>query len=375
MHVKLRLSKYCLASAITLVMMLGSVTVYAESILWKETTIPMPEAGKQGLETLLVWPNTPGKHPLILLSHGSPRNPADRPKLSAISYLPIAMEFARRGFTVAVVIRRGYGHSGGGWVEGYNNCEAANYQIAATQSSKDLHAALHYLATLPQVDADHIIAVGVSAGGFASIALSADSPPKGLEAVISFAGVRGSKSNDQICHLDSLVASFGEFGKTSRVPMLWIYADNDHFANPAIAQQLLTAFQSNGGKVTFIKAPPYGTEGHFLFSAKGIPLWTPLVDNFLKQQNLAELTALLPLPVTPTLNPPAQLKKKNMQGFTDFLQGPPHKAFAIDANGAFGWVTGKYSMAEAKARALETCQHYSSSGCAIYAVDDKLVSH
>ena len=51
MHVKLRLSKYCLASAITLVMMLGSVTVYAESILWKETTIPMPEAGKQGLET------------------------------------------------------------------------------------------------------------------------------------------------------------------------------------------------------------------------------------------------------------------------------------------------------------------------------------
>ena len=31
---------------------------------------------------------------------------------------------------------------------------------------------------------------------------------------------------------------------------------------------------------------PFGADGHHLFSADGIPIWTPIVDAFLKSQNL-----------------------------------------------------------------------------------------
>ena len=133
---------------------LFSSSIQAQSILWQETVVPMPEAGANGLETLLVWPDLPGKHPLALISHGSPRDQNKRPEMTAISYLPIAMEFARRGFAVAVVMRRGYGSSGGGWVEGTGSCNAPNYPRSAYASSRDLHAAIKYLGTLPQFDTD-----------------------------------------------------------------------------------------------------------------------------------------------------------------------------------------------------------------------------
>ena len=73
-----------------------------------------------------------------------------------------------------------------------------------------------------------MIAVGHSAGGFASVALSAD-PPPGLVAAISFAGGRGSRADDEVCSEDALVKAFATFGKTSRIPLLWVYAANDRF--------------------------------------------------------------------------------------------------------------------------------------------------
>ena len=114
-------------------------------------------------------------------------------------------------------------------------------------------------------DGSRIISVGVSAGGFATVALTAD-PPPGLIAAISFAGGRGSLEADQDCRADRLVDAYRAMGKTSRVPMLWVYAENDHFFGPQLAQQLRQAFTGSGGNVEFIRAPAFRDEGHFLFS-------------------------------------------------------------------------------------------------------------
>ncbi len=76
-----------------------------------------------------------------------------------------------------------------------------------------------------------MIAVGSSAGGFASIALSATAPP-GLVAAISFAAGRGSRADDDVCDEEALVRAMAAFGRTSRIPMLWIYAENDKFFRP-----------------------------------------------------------------------------------------------------------------------------------------------
>lgn len=343
----------------------------AQPILWQETTIPMSEAGPKGLETLLVWPNDNEKHPLAIISHGSPRDAKDRAQMTAISFLPIATEFARRGFAVAVVLRRGYGLSGGGWAESYGSCKATNYKNAALESSKDLHAAIAYLATLPQFDTNRMIAVGVSAGGFATVALTADSPPKGLITAISFAGGRGSTAHDAICQEDALDDAFAYLGKTSRIPMLWIYSKNDHFFNPTAAKKFLQAFNTNGGKATFIQAPAFESDGHLLFSTAGIPVWTPIVDQFLTDQHLVLRETLLPLPPIAPLKPPAQLSSANKKDFYKYLTSAPHKAFAVDARGAFGWRAGRHSIEEAKTDALASCRQYTKIPCKIYAVDDQ----
>lgn len=364
------LSYYFRTLLIVLALILISIPTSAATILWKETQIPMSEAGSQGLESLLVWPNLPGKHPLALISHGSPRDAKQRNEMSAISYLPIAMEFARRGFSVAVVLRRGYGRSGGGWAESFGSCNSTHYQQSALQSSRDLHAAINYLATLPQFDTERMIAVGVSAGGLATVALTADSPPKGLIAAISFAGGRGSSSSNHICQEEDLDSAFAFLGKTSRIPMLWVYAKNDQFFNPAAAQKFYKAFTENGGNAKFLSVPAFGTEGHYLFSAKGIPIWTPIVDDFLKSQNLVLLKEKLALPASTFLNPPKQLAPADKNAFISYLASPPHKAFAVDARGAYGWRSGRHSIDEAKKDALEACELYSRIGCKIYAVDE-----
>ena len=58
-----------------------------------------------------------------------------------------------------------------------------------------------------------VSAVGVSAGGFATVALTA-SAPQGLVAAINFAGGRGSLSADEVCEeddgWDALLASLPE---------------------------------------------------------------------------------------------------------------------------------------------------------------------
>lgn len=357
---------------VLLFLLLSGQVFAATAIVWKETHLPMSEAGSQGLEALLVWPDDGNKHPLVLISHGAPRDQSKRPSMTALAFLPIAKEFARRGFSVAVVLRRGYGTSGGGYAEGYGTCKATNYHHSALMSAQDLQAAIQDLSSYSQFDTNKIIAVGISAGGFATVALTAINPPNGLVAAINFAGGRGSLASDQICKPDQLINEFGELGKTSRVPMLWVYAQNDHFFNPSLAKQFYNAFTQNGGNATFIQAEPYEDDGHFLFSSEGIPVWTPIVDQFLKKQHLVLVGDLLPL--NSALTVPNYLTGDAKRDFGKYILNAPHKAFAYATNGAYGWRYGEKTIDSAKSKALATCEDYSEGeDCKIIAVDDQLM--
>src|SRR5271163_1925510 len=229
------------------------------------------------LEALLVRPSDPGRYPLALIAHGSPRSGADRPLMTPLAMLPQALEFVRRGWAALIVMRRGYGSSDGGWAESYGPCNNPNYTAAGTAGAADLKIALEFVSHRPDIDPTRMIAVGVSAGGFATVALTAD-PPAGLVAAISFAGGRGSLESDEVCQGSRLIEAFRVFGKRSRVPMLWVYAANDHFFGPDLAQQFRAAFAAGGGIVDFVAAPAFGGDGHGLFSPAGIPVWTGYVD-------------------------------------------------------------------------------------------------
>jgi len=341
----------------------------AQTIVREELRIPMAAAGPRGLEAVLVRPNAAGKFPLVLLNHGAPRDAKDRPGMTPLTYVPHALEFARRGFAAMAVMRRGYGDSGGAFAESNGPCDSPDYVRSGTASRTDLTTAIAYAATRADIDGTKVISVGQSAGGFATVALTA-AAPSGLVAAINFAGGRGSPGPDQVCGDERLVAAFGTFGKTSRVPMLWVYSENDHFFGPALAQRFRTAFTGGGGNVEFVAAPAYREDGHTLFSAAGVSIWTPMVDGFLREQQLGGRD-LLPPPAPPALPPPPRLGEQGRAGFAAYLASGSHKAFAVSPNGSWGYRTGVRTSAEASSAAVAGCANHAPD-CALYAIDDKL---
>jgi hypothetical protein len=152
--------------------------------------------------------------------------------------------------------------------------------------------------------------------------------------------------------------------------MLWIYAGNDKFFWPELAHRMPAAFTGAGGRAQFIDAPSTGDHGHFLFST-AIPVWTPMIDGFLRDQNLGTRD-LAALPQPAALAPPQHLDGKGRAGFSDYLSGSPHNAFAVSPRGAFAWRNGRRSAREAADEALAACAGFAPD-CKLYAVDDKPV--
>lgn len=339
----------------------------AQEPVREELRIPYASAQPRGLEAVLIKPPGTQRFPLALLTHGAPRDGAERPAMSPSRAHAQAMEFVRRGFAVLVVMRRGYGTSDGGFVERAGPCEKRDYFTAGNISADDLRAAIDAMSRRTDVTTQGMIAVGVSAGGFASVAL-ASRPPPGLAAVISFAGGRGSRSDNDVCSPDALVAAFASYGKTARVPMLWVYAENDKYFGPELARRMHAAFNGAGGRAQLIEAPAFGDDGHALYG-RGIPLWMPLVDRFLQEHNLGSRAQIILS--APTLPPPPQLKNVGRKNFELYLAAGPHKAFAVSPRGAFAYRTGRRTEQEARDDALAACAKYTKD-CAIYAINDKL---
>jgi hypothetical protein len=88
------------------------------------------------LEAVVVRPDDGEPHPLALISHGSPRKPEDRAKLSPYRLWAQAVAFARRGWTVVSFLRRGYGRSAGSWAEAYGSCARPDYASATGGPNK-----------------------------------------------------------------------------------------------------------------------------------------------------------------------------------------------------------------------------------------------
>jgi dienelactone hydrolase len=347
---------------------LAGAPARAAEFYTEDLRIPMAEAGPQGLEAFLVRPAGTKRYPLALLSHGSPRSFNDRATMSAHKYYGIALEYARRGFAALIVMRRGYGTSPGGRLDSVGACATAAYLPATAVAVADLRAAIDAMARRSDVTTTGMIAAGHSAGGLATVALTAQAP-SGLVAAISFAGGRGSRDDDDVCNPDGLVQAFATFGKTSRVPMLWVYATNDLFFGPDLARRLYGGFRGGGGNAKFIAAPPYGEDGHYLYSVVGRPQWTPFLDAFLREHSLGGRDILSPPDPLP---PPSQLNEAARAEFARYLASTmPHKAFAVSSNGGYGWRSGRATTDDAQRDSLAACMKWSPS-CTLYAVDDRL---
>lgn len=232
-------------------------------------------------------PQGQGPWGLIVLSHGTPSGKEAREAMTD-RYGPQASALAELGYVVVTGLRRGYGASDGPLADRYGSCDAPDYAHAAQEAARDVAAIMTYGQKLPYVDGSHVLLLGKSAGGFASLALAAQQPA-GLRGVVNFAGGRGSqpqmREKAAVCGEAQLLQTVAGFAATSRVPQLWIYAENDSYFRPPLVRKMAQSYLATGQNLKLVFAPSSGAEGHQFFDrAANIGQWLPQVREFLMQQ-------------------------------------------------------------------------------------------
>jgi dienelactone hydrolase len=232
-------------------------------------------------------PDGDGPFPIVVINHG---RGSDRVNPPQFLYVNEARFFLRRGFAVFVPTRIGYGKMGTGFdPEDSGSCNNRSYDVTAEAASTEILAALAYAEQQPYVDPKRAILVGVSVGGYTTTASAAQNPP-GLIAAINFSGGAGGDPSTHPgvpCQGSRLEDMYARFGATTKVPMLWLYAENDLYFNPTYSQAWHAAFVKAGGNAEFHLLPPFGKNGHLVFG-KGIDVWSPIVGQFLDKLGFPE---------------------------------------------------------------------------------------
>src|SRR5206468_6522999 len=244
----------------------------------------------------LVRPVGDGPFPLAIMNHGVSLKAVDRSFFPLVEFRNAAKWFASRGYFVVAPVGTGYGAAAidipehglyGPFFSKVGSCTNPNFHDAGRAVAQVDLWIIDYMVAEKRVLPKDVIVIGQSAGGWASIALSSANPPQ-VKAIITFAAGRGGwvggKPNNN-CAPDKLVEATADFGRTSRVPMLWIYIENDTFFGPALSKRMHEAFTAAGGRSEYHLMPPFGSEGHFFIgSPDTIPMWSPLVERFLDAQ-------------------------------------------------------------------------------------------
>jgi dienelactone hydrolase len=244
--------------------------------------------------TTFIDDSTPTPRPVLVINHGRAGDPASRAALSRARYADNARWFAQFGFIVAVPTRIGYGLTGGDDVEHSGPCSSTHYGPGFTAAAVQVLAVLDHLRGMPDVAPDRAVVVGQSYGGASSIAVAA-LMPAGVQAAINFAGGSGGDpkgSPRRPCQPNRLERTYGGYGRTVRIPTLWLYTENDLYFGAKYPRDWFDAFREAGGTGEFHQFPPHGEDGHTLFTSHPAT-WHPVVEDFLRRHGLVP-TAVAP---------------------------------------------------------------------------------
>ena len=291
----MRLPTICLLTSVTVVDLevigTASPAEHTQSIRVREELWAIPSVVP--ILAYVIRPSGNGPNPLVVMNHGVSLNPTERSYFPLIEFREAALWFARRGYVVVAPIRSGYGITGieiagrgifNVFFSGVGQCSDPQFRDAGLAVAAMDGWVIDYMTSQPFVERNKVIVVGQSGGGWGAIALASRNPAS-VRAIVSFAAGRGGRVDgkpNNNCAPDRLVETTAEFGRTARLPMLWIYTENDTYFGPALSQRMAAVFQAGGGNLEYHLLPPFGHDGHFLVdSADGVSIWAPLVDDFL----------------------------------------------------------------------------------------------
>lgn len=305
---------------------------------------------KVRLERLVVKPkDAPGRLPVALITHGKQNTYGRMLEQHATEMASQARDMARRGWLAVTVMRRGFGASDGPMPVPVS-CRNTSLLERFEADADDLEATLDVIRQRPDADPDRIIAMGASAGGVAVTALGARNP-KGLMGVINLSG----GLHFDACDKDELlVDAMAEYGAHSRVPSLWIYAENDSLFGPELVRHMHDAFLEGGADVKLVTLDPIGRDGHTIFdSVQGRDNWLPELDAFLRYNGLPTH----PYRDASTIARHLKSKDKYLAFVEMYVSAPGAKALAQSrVSGALGRAFGYSDMAEARKAAIRLCR-------------------
>lgn len=256
----------------------------------QETLVPVSGADTQ-LAATVFYPKGDGPHPVAILNHGTPSSSDKRAQMGRwIKPAPINA-FVERGFIVVIPMRRGFGATGGRYNGSIGGCGDPDFYGGSLGAAEDIVATVTHARSLPGANPSKILLVGQSAGGIASLA-AASLRPQGLVAVANFSGGRGSGRSSSTpgvpCFPERMAEAIGNYAKTTSVPVLWYYAENDSYFGPAVVRDWFASFEANGGRGQLVIQPPFGSEGHYVLTQPGgATHWGPALDRFLAENSIA----------------------------------------------------------------------------------------
>lgn len=340
--------------------------------------IALADGRQATLEGLVIRPDKAGQFPLVLLVHGSPSSAPGKfleayRRLSPTGLAGAALAFAQHGYAAVSIARRGFGRSDGPYAEFIDDaCENTDYLRVGLISAEDVVGAVASLRREPWVDPHRVLLFGNSTGGFATVAAGAANPP-GVVGAINFAGGRGAfnPGSGQVCSSARLVDAFATFGRTARVPELWLYTENDQSFSPTLARRMFDAYTGIGAPARLEVLPPFGRDGHVLLTAGPHDLWWPPVERFLASLNLPT-SMVVPLP-PPAPIPPPEVNSVCGVLFGEYVASRTDaKAFSVNPEGHCGSNVTARSLKDAEAEAMALCSAQ-WSGCRLYAAGQQVI--
>lgn len=243
--------------------------------------IPLSERGLLGgtrerrLEATLYRPAGAGPSPLLVFNHGSTGRGRGSPT-ETLTDPETARFFVERGWTVLMPMRRGRGASEGEYLERYD-CDAGILSAGLDRGIEDLDAVMTYVARQPWADPARLLLGGMSRGGLLSIVYASvrSTPARG---VINLAGGWTVEACDRRIGFHERV--LGEAGRSVKLPMLWLYSENDRNYGPSAVRSYHAAFTRAGGTAELQMFPPIGHDGHILLP-RHPGVWESAVDRYL----------------------------------------------------------------------------------------------
>lgn len=238
--------------------------------------------GSNQLEMTLYLPQGQGPFPVLVHNHGDMTTGVSHLKYrQRVRDIALAREFLKLGIAVAVPARRGVAMSQGTYPINFHRHDADPTYKARTHAI-DILPAIEYLKILPEIDGKRVLVSGQSAGGYSAMHIASLNLPQVL-GVIDFAGGRSenAEGTTPIFLNPTMVNGFAELGKVTKIPTLWVFAENDSRYSANTIRASHEAFIKAGGKAKLFLNPPLAGDGHFLISFPD--LWRSILREYLSE--------------------------------------------------------------------------------------------